>query len=775
MLGNEKAMDIIKLPIIPAKGSSWHLYMHPYFTKQASNVVSEYILHYSKEGDTVLDPFSGTGVTAIEALALKRKAIAVDLNPLACFITEQTVVQIDIELFKNEFNKIKRNVGEKIKLYDNLSNVELENIEITYWYPKGIKLPKDTDKGFDFVEQLWTKRQLLGLSTLWHEINKIENIEIQNQMKLVFSATISRVNITYNLSMSRQKGDKINIGDGGAAIFAQYRYWVPKNIIELKVWDNFERRFKLISRGKEKWNEITKGFNVKENFKIINSSVLALDKHITSGEIDYIYTDPPYGGNIAYLDLSTMWNAWLGFEINDKIRNEEIIEGGDLDKTQRNYEDLFSQSFEAMSRVLKKDGWLSLVFAHKKLEFWNLIIDANDENGMEFKGSVYQPTNNSSVHYKKNPASVLCSQRIANFQKTMKKVKREKPDDLRKDIENELERAINSERGASLDVLYQRVLDKLLNNNTIHEAKKRGYLKLESILDNPDLFKFDAISKVYYSIDHKNKNDEYQKEYFQNRNELEIFIKSLLKEKGALTLNEIHKEIFEIYSDEQKFPVDKLHKDLFQILEEIGIKNKSQKWTLNVEQISIDFGKELTSKLIKINTGNATHSETIFRLVQIGKYLKFNSWIGKREQSVDEFLGHKFNALSIQEFPIKNIKDSQENKISQIDVIWFDKLNNPRYAFEVEESTNIMTGLERFAHLLEIDSTLANHSYIIAPKSRTRKVTDVFKNSQYIGHPMYLENKIGLIYKEELYSFYDSHIENNFDEKEIVKLAETLL
>jgi len=455
-------ISIITHPIKPEKGKAWHLYMHPYFTKQASNVVSAYIGHYSKQGDTVLDPFCGTGVTAIEALALRRKVIALDLNPLACFITEQTVAQIDTEKLNNAYVHIEQNIGKEIERIDNLSAEEIKTEEIPFWYPKGIRLPKNTDKGYEFVEQLWTKRQLIGLSMLWHSVSEIQDETIRNQMKLVFSSTIARVNLTYNISRTRQDGSKLRLGDGGAALFAQYRYWFPKNIIELKVRDRFKDRFSRILKAKEKWNEITKGFLVKDNFTVINASVLNLTKYIPENSVDYIYTDPPYGGNIAYLDLSTMWNAWLGFDVSNTMKQEEIIEGGDLDKTQQDYESLFAASFEQMGRVLKKNSWLSLVFAHKKLEFWNLIIDANEDNGLEFKGSVYQPTNNSSVHYKKNPANVLCSQRIANFQKTFERSAREKPDDLKKIILNETEKAYIEKGIMPIDIIYQRVLERIL-------------------------------------------------------------------------------------------------------------------------------------------------------------------------------------------------------------------------------------------------------------------------------------------------------------------------
>src|SRR5437867_301355 len=64
-----------------------HYGVHPYFTRRPANVVRAYIQRYSALGDTVADPFGGTGVTAIEALLTGRKAIHNDLNPFANFIT----------------------------------------------------------------------------------------------------------------------------------------------------------------------------------------------------------------------------------------------------------------------------------------------------------------------------------------------------------------------------------------------------------------------------------------------------------------------------------------------------------------------------------------------------------------------------------------------------------------------------------------------------------------------------------------------------------------
>ncbi len=76
------------LEAIPAarQQDARHYGVHPYFTRRPANVVRAYIERYSREGDVVLDPFGGAGVTGIEAMLLARHAIHNDLNPFANFI-----------------------------------------------------------------------------------------------------------------------------------------------------------------------------------------------------------------------------------------------------------------------------------------------------------------------------------------------------------------------------------------------------------------------------------------------------------------------------------------------------------------------------------------------------------------------------------------------------------------------------------------------------------------------------------------------------------------
>src|SRR5699024_8122038 len=70
--------------------------MHKYFARRPYNVFRSLIEHYTEPNDIVLDVFCGGGVTLFESLATNRKAIGVDLNPLATFITEMQVKQVNV-------------------------------------------------------------------------------------------------------------------------------------------------------------------------------------------------------------------------------------------------------------------------------------------------------------------------------------------------------------------------------------------------------------------------------------------------------------------------------------------------------------------------------------------------------------------------------------------------------------------------------------------------------------------------------------------------------
>ena len=190
-------------------------------------------------------------------------------------------------------------------------------------------------------------------------IKNITNEANKNTLLLAFSSTLTKINLTYHPSKSR--GDNA----GNAAAFAYYRYRMAKDDVDLDVWDSFNTKFRKIVKAK---NEVATAINTStiKNATILKGS--ATDLHQIGDEsIDYIYTDPPYGSKIPYLDLSVMWNAWLDLDVTEQDRKEEAIEGGSLNKTKDEYSELLANSIKEMYRVLKFDRWMSFFLLIKIL------------------------------------------------------------------------------------------------------------------------------------------------------------------------------------------------------------------------------------------------------------------------------------------------------------------------------------------------------------------------------------------------------------------------
>jgi DNA modification methylase len=68
--------------------------MHPYPAKFIPQIPNALIQELSSVGETVADIFCGSGTTLVEALALKRNAVGIDANPLACLITEAKTTKL---------------------------------------------------------------------------------------------------------------------------------------------------------------------------------------------------------------------------------------------------------------------------------------------------------------------------------------------------------------------------------------------------------------------------------------------------------------------------------------------------------------------------------------------------------------------------------------------------------------------------------------------------------------------------------------------------------
>jgi adenine-specific DNA methylase len=115
-----------------------------------------------------------------------------------------------------------------------------------------------------------------------------------------------------------------------------------------------------------------------QNFKVLALDAGVLDEVLKPESVDYIFTDPPYGGFITYLDLSILWNHWLGFRVSDDVRDSETIVGGERAHSEEHYKKSLARSIKTSLRLLRPDRWFSIVFQHWDISYFATILRLPD-------------------------------------------------------------------------------------------------------------------------------------------------------------------------------------------------------------------------------------------------------------------------------------------------------------------------------------------------------------------------------------------------------------
>ena len=401
--------------------------MHKYWSKKPFNVIDKYIQKYSESGDIVLDPFLGSGISSVESVLLNRRTVGIDINPMSTFITRQMLEKNDPEKIEEEFLRLQTAVRKKI---DRLYKISVRRKPFTgshfvyegdrlveIWYkdkntkkvidmtrPAGIK----TRKSFTFksikttlpakkliknsrinakegmhVRDLFTPRNALALSLLLEEINSIRDSKLRDFFRFCFTSCSGQASKMVFVINRRKKmkgkdvaSDKKEVGSWVIG------YWLPREHFEINVWNCFENRYRRILRAKKEFFQSGPDTKYAKNFSslkqkkgdilLINDSCYATLKKMPDNSIDYVITDPPHGDRLPYLELSMMWNDWLGFDV--KLDDELVVSDAKTrNKTVAEYMKLLEKILVEINRVLKNGKYFTLMFNNYDRQVWERL------------------------------------------------------------------------------------------------------------------------------------------------------------------------------------------------------------------------------------------------------------------------------------------------------------------------------------------------------------------------------------------------------------------
>lgn len=755
-----------------------------YWGKKPHNIFRTYIEHYSNKNEVILDAFSGIGVCPLEAIQLDRKAIAVDLNPVAIYFMKGIIEPFNIHSFIEEFNNLykelrefnkewalfktkcscgqfgtivgihyeaqspkliryKCNCDKKIKSKqpeqeDLLLIKQSQNIKPKWWYPKD-KFPDSLtfntikDKA-DYFYELWTPRTLYYLSFLY---DRIEHIENKNNKFLMKYAFISTLHLTTRMLASRSaKSERPDSSSWGRPA-----YFFPTNWREQNPFVVFTRRIlnkkqglitaKLSSNkllnNKIKYSRDFNELKADKNLLVLKENTIDLTKYIPKDSVDYVLTDPPYGDLIKYFDLSSLWAVWLKGENQDEYfsipYNEEIIIHDIRSKEDLNYYErqMFS-AFKQIYEVLKENRYMTITFHNSNPKIYDTILKVCSMCGFAFERIIRQPNRRASESGVANPWGSAISDYYLTFRKPTKK--EEIKDRLNKEgferVVVETAKRVIARRAQPTEFPF------ILDDIKLELYKFGEYFNIGTEENIASLLK-SRIGREFVlwkdGIIIGNLKDA-TKEKIKGAKWWLSEPDSIIKYKEIPLSDRIEEVIIQTLRSGIKASFDDVLQKLYETFtNSLTPATDGQKIKSLLKEYAEKTKKGMWVLDRTFREYESYHTIMIRNIAEIGKKLGFKVYCPDRKK--DKIL----NSISEKDLYLK-LDNDRLKRIKQIDAIWF-KEDKIYYIFEVENTTNFTDTLIRASNLSDADFT---KKIIVMPYKRRNLLTRKLKE------PMFEEN-----------------------------------
>jgi 16S rRNA G966 N2-methylase RsmD/predicted RNA-binding Zn-ribbon protein involved in translation (DUF1610 family)/ABC-type cobalt transport system substrate-binding protein len=222
--------------------------------------------------------------------------------------------------------------------------------------PKGDKTSDPLSVGITHQHHFYTRRNLEVLASY----------RAQTQ-PLCYAFNLSSTAQVASL-MYRFRSQNGSLGAGGGPMNGTL--YVPSLIKEIPA-------LKLLAE------HIDKTFKMKRlvsssGGNIVSTGSMGEMPNIKDSSLDYIFVDPPFGGNLMYSELNFLTEGWLGVKTNT---SSEAIENSSQKKTLDTYRKLMSECFREAFRVLKPGRWMTVEFSNSQAAVWNAIQTSLQEAG----------------------------------------------------------------------------------------------------------------------------------------------------------------------------------------------------------------------------------------------------------------------------------------------------------------------------------------------------------------------------------------------------------
>lgn len=347
---------------LPESERTKHVHrLHPYLGKFIPQLVEIFLRKYFAPGQTVLDPFCGSGTTLVQANELAIHSVGYDVSAFNALLCRAKTAQYDPKKARKEI----LDILEKVRNATQAKRLQLSLIETDPI------LPQLSEVDAQYLKKWFAPQALQELLVYRHYLER-GNYEYQDLLKVILSRAARSARLTTHFDLDFPKRPQTE------------PYWCYKHSRTCEPTTDafkFLRRYSLDTA-----HRIERFALVRTNATV---SVFHEDSRFANyPPIDGVITSPPYVGLIDYHEQHAYAFYLLGLK---DVREAEIgaAANGSAQKAKQEYEHQIAQVFRRAVEAMPSNGHI-IVVANDKYNLYGKIAELV---GVEVEATVQRHVN----------------------------------------------------------------------------------------------------------------------------------------------------------------------------------------------------------------------------------------------------------------------------------------------------------------------------------------------------------------------------------------------